>query len=141
MRWLLFAMLTVVTAVPVWGQTVNCTTTPRESKHVAGPHGLEGWTLDSSIPDSPYGNECFSLALVIARNGQVIRRIKADPILWNWIFWKDGQQAALLQGPFHFVMVCTLLDIKSGKTLSTYDCFHKLPTNAPNWVKAVNTMN
>ena len=59
---------------------------PEESKHRTGPHGLEGWTLDSPAPDSGYGDERFAYTLVLARNGRVLQRIEGDPIIWSWTF-------------------------------------------------------
>lgn len=60
---------------------------PTESEHRTGPHGLEGWTLESPLPDSNYGDERFAFTLVLARNGHRLRRIEGDPIIWKWMFW------------------------------------------------------
>jgi hypothetical protein len=118
----LFLVLPVFVAtrsVPAVAQTDECTAAPQESNHVSGPHELEGWTLESSAPGSSYGNECFSLELVLARNGHVIRRRKAEPIIWKWIFWNDGKELAIEEGPLHFGRWCVLEDLKTGRTITT----------------------
>ncbi|HUX44846.1 MAG TPA: hypothetical protein VMV57_08860 [Terracidiphilus sp.] len=121
-------------------QEVHCTAKGKATQKVAGPHGLEGWTIDDALPDSSYGDECFSGVLVIARNGHVIRRRKAGPILWHWIFWDDGKQLAIEEGPLHFGMACVLEDLKSGRPVATHDCYHMLPKDVPEWVKALEPM-
>jgi hypothetical protein len=108
---------------------------PEESAHHRGPHGLEGWTLNSSIPDRP--NEKFPFTLMLSRKGKIIRQISGDPFVWNWIFWADGRQIAYESGPLHFSMQCILVDIATGRQLAKYDCWAPLPENAPNWAKAL----
>ncbi len=108
---------------------------PKESEHRQGPEGREGWTLDSPIPDHP--GETFPFTLVIARKGRVIRKIDGDPFVWQWIFWNNGRQVAYESGPLHFVLQCTLVNVRTGKKLSSYDCFHGIPENAPDWLKAL----
>ena len=110
---------------------------PTPSPHRSGPNGLEGWTLDSSIPDHP--GDTFPFTLVIARNGLVIRRIDGDPFVWRWIFWRDGRQVAYESGPLHWGMRCTLVSVATGKELASYDCFHGVPENAPGWLKTLET--
>ena len=56
---------------------------PTESEHRTGPHGVEGWTLEYSLPDSNYGDEHFAFTLVLARNGHRLRRIEGKPIIWK----------------------------------------------------------
>jgi len=106
-----------------------------ESAHRQGPHQLEGWTLNSSIPDHP--GEKFPFTLVLARRGHIIRRISGDPFVWNWLFWADGSQVAYESGPLHFSMSCVLADISTGRQLARYDCYTDLPADAPAWVKAL----
>ncbi|MGB6973497.1 MAG: hypothetical protein WBD67_02320 [Terracidiphilus sp.] len=140
-RCVLFVLIAAALTATAWSQDDHCTDKGKESAHVAGPHGLEAWTIDYALPDSSYGDECFSGVLVIARNGHVIRRRKADGFIWSWVFWDDGKQLAIEEGPLHFGMSCVLEDLKSGHTIATYDCYHGLPADAPEWVKAVDTMN
>lgn len=111
---------------------------PTESAPVSGPHGLMGWTLGHSVPDSGYGDEQFAFTLVLARNGKVLRHIEGDPIIWKWIFWADGKQVAYQTGPFHFSETCVLTDVATGQTLATLDCYHQLPAKVPDWVTALN---
>jgi hypothetical protein len=110
---------------------------PTESVHTKGPHGLEGWTLESPVPESSYGDERFGFTLVLARDGQILRRIKGDPIVWRWMFWEDGKQVAYETESFHFSMACVLADVETGRELGRVDCYHELPADAPDWVKAL----
>lgn len=110
---------------------------PVESEHRSGPNGLEGWTLNWPIPDRP--NERFPTTLVIARNGHVIRRIEGDAFVWNWIFWADGKQVAYESGPLHFGLSCILADVKTGRRVASYDCFHGIPDDAHDWLKALES--
>lgn len=111
---------------------------PIRSAHKIGPDGLAGWTLDSPIRGSGYGDERFPLALVIARHGRIIRRISGDPFIWKWIFWANGRQVAYEAGPLHFSEACFLVRLSDGRYLDSYDCFHDLPPAKPNWVKALD---
>jgi len=96
---------------------------------------LEGWTLDSPIPDHPV--ETFPFTLVIARKGRVLRKIDGDPFVWRWIFWNNGREVAYESGPLHFGLQCILASVATGKQLASYDCFHGVPDNAPDWLKAL----
>ena len=113
---------------------------PTQSGHTPGPDGLEGWTLDSPVPSSGYGDERFAFTLVIARHGHIIRRISGDPIIWAWIFWADGREVAYETGPFHFGLACFLIRLSDGRKLDSYDCYHDLPPVKPDWVKALDAM-
>jgi hypothetical protein len=110
---------------------------PEESAHRQGPHGLQGWTLKSSIPDHP--GEKFPFALVLARRGNIIQRIEGSPFVWRWMFVADGREVAYETGPLHFSMQCVLIDVATGRMLANYDCFTRLPDNAPDWVKALES--
>jgi hypothetical protein len=133
-----FAILAI--AVPMLAQSARKPSgadKPTESEHRRGQHGLEGWTLNSPVPDSGYGDEQFAFTLVVARDGRVLRRIAGEPFVWRWMFWADGWQVAYEAGPFHFSMTCVLTDVRTGRKISSFDCYHELPANAPNWVKAL----
>jgi hypothetical protein len=132
-HWLIF-LLVMSAAYP---QTVPTTERPTESQHRRGPDGLEGWTLSYAIPG--HASDRYPEALVIARHGRVVRRISGAPFVWNWIFWAEGRQIAYETGPLHFGMLCTLADLATGRELASYDCFHELPANAPEWEKALQT--
>ena len=125
----------VAISLPLVSQTTD---KPIESEHRTGPHGLEGWTLEYLLPDSNYRDEHFAFTLVLARNGHRLRRIAGDLIIWKWMFWADGQQVAYETGPLHFGMACVLADVKTGRKLEIFDCYHKLPPNVPAWVTALN---
>jgi hypothetical protein len=108
---------------------------PTQSEHTQGPHGLEGWTLNYSVPDHP--GEKFPMTLVIARDGKVLQKFEGEGFVWKWIFWDAGREVAFESGPFHFGLACVLSDVENGKELARYDCFHGIPSNAPPWLKAL----
>jgi hypothetical protein len=108
------------------------------SEHRAGPHDLEGWTLEGPIPGGPEGT--YPFVLVIAHNRHEIRRFHGSSFVWKWAFVADGQQVAYESGPLHFSMTCVLADIASGRELERYDCYQDLPDNAPKWVRALEPL-
>jgi hypothetical protein len=109
---------------------------PVESEHIAGPHGLEGWTLIGVLPDDS-SHEQYPFTLVIAKNGKVLRKINGSAFIWRWIFWNDGRQVAYESGPLHFGMECELYDLKTGRVLHSVDCWRGIPGNAPAWLVAL----
>jgi len=117
------------------GQSTSTGDQPTTSAHIKGPDGLEGWTIDRPLPDRP--NETFPTTLVIARNGRFIRSAKGDPFVWHWLFWDNGRKVAYESGPLHFALSCSLMSLATGKTLSSYDCFHRVPDVAPDWLKTL----
>lgn len=111
---------------------------PTESPHIAGPHGLEGWTLDWHLPGDQNHGERHPFTLLIARRGHVIRRIKGGPLLGKWTFWADGRQVAYEQGSLHFNRACTLVDVATGRKIASRNCFAtELPGDSPAWEKAL----
>jgi len=110
----------------------------KPSEHRPGPHGLEGWTLNGPIPDDPEAR--YPFVLVIARNGREIRRFEGGVFVWKWMFVDDGRRVAYESGPLHFGLSCVLADIASGRELETYDCYHELPDNVPEWVQALEAL-
>jgi hypothetical protein len=118
-------------------QPVPSADQPAQSEHIPGPHGLEGWTLNDSVPDHP--NEKFPMTLVIARNGRILRRFDGSAFVWKWIFWDQGRKVAYESGPFHFSLQCVLADIKTGKELASFDCFHGIHDGAPDWLRTLET--
>jgi len=141
-RRILIALTVLVFEFSVWCQTPQLTrqhSNPTKSDYIQGPHGYEGWTLNSPVPGSGYGDEKLPLTLVVARNGHILRRISGDGFVWNWIFWADGRQVAYESGPLHFGLACVLYDLKKGRELSRVDCYHDLPQNAPDWVRALES--
>jgi hypothetical protein len=89
--------------------------------------------LNYTIPDHP--GETFPMKLVLARNGRIMREISDGPFIWRWIFIARGRQVAYETGPLHFSMTCVLADTQTGKRLADYDCFGKLPKDAPAWLE------
>ena len=106
-----------------------------EGDHRKGPDGLEGWTLNYTLPKFRYPIDQWPLTLVIARNGAVIGRIQGDPFVWKWRFLANGREIAYEAGPPHGSLGCNLVETSTGHRLGTYDCFHTpLPDDAPKWV-------
>lgn len=138
MRNLLAVPAILLVAGSLLGQSPKTADAPVESKHVAGPHGLEGWTLDSLLPGESTGDR-YPFTLVIARNGKVIRKISDGPFVWRWIFWDEGRQIAYETGPLHFSMQCNLLDLATGRTVASFDCWQGIPDNAPAWLDALES--
>jgi hypothetical protein len=110
---------------------------PTKSDYIKGPHGLEGWTLNSPVPGSGYGDQKLPLTLVLARNGHILHRINGDGFIWRWMFWADGLQVTYESGPLHFGLACVLYDLKRGREVDRIDCYHDLPADAPDWVRAL----
>jgi hypothetical protein len=130
-------LLALALAAVVAAQASQPADKPTQSAHRFGPDGLEGWTLDSRVPGSGYGDERFAFTLVVARHGHIIRRISGGPIIWSWIFWADGRQVAYEAGYFHFNETCFLVRLSDGRKLDSYDCYNNLPPAKPDWVKAL----
>ena len=111
---------------------------PTQSQHHKGPNGLEGWTLNVAAPGVYDGEQ--PVALVIARNGTIVRKIEGDSFIWGWMFQAGGKEIAFETGPMHFSLACKLLDISSGRLIAQYDCFPSpLATNAPAWVQLLES--
>lgn len=137
---LLFLVSTGMALCQCHGEVVPHNKPPNPGKAVASPHckgpdGLDSWALlyRPSGNDPSSESDRVPLAIVVARDGHVLRRIRGNAILWEW-FFPDDQRIAFEDGPRHFVMVCRLLDLASGKVLAEYDCFHS-PPHPPAWVQ------
>lgn len=130
-------LLGLALAAVVAAQASQPADQPTKSAHKRGPHGLEGWTVDSPVSGSGYGDERFAFTLAVARHGHIIRRISGEPIIWRWIFWADGRQVAYDTGAFHFSESCFLIRLSDGRKLESYDCYLDLPPTKPDWVKAL----
>ena len=137
---LLIASVLLSSGILSYGQSPRFTkpgSKPTESEHIKGPNGLDSWTLNWPVPDSNYGDQPLPFTLVLARNGHKLRHIQGDPFVWKWMFWSDGGQVAYETGPLHFSMTCVLIDVGSGRQVETVDCWQELPTDAPDWAKAL----
>lgn len=93
-------LIATLLTVSAFAQKPPQSDTPTQSEKRSGPGGLEGWTLEGPLPDDPAQN--YPFALVIARNGLVIRKIDGDPFVWKWMFLANGRQVAYESGPLHF---------------------------------------
>jgi hypothetical protein len=111
---------------------------PQETAHVRGPKGLEGWKLTSVI-ETLENQGPLPTELILARNGRIIRHIKDEAFIWNWMFLPDGRRVAYETGPLHFSMNCVLLDIPSGRKIAVFDCFSSDREAAPAWVKTLES--
>ena len=108
------------------------------SLHRQGPHALEGWTLNALIPG--HGTERYPHTLIIAQHGKMLHRFDGPAFfIWNWMFQDDGKHIAYESGPMHFSMTCVLVDVATGRKLAVYDCFGKLPADAPAWAVALES--
>ena len=105
------------------------------SAHRKGPHGLEGWTISSAVPD--HGSERYPVTLMISRHGHILRKVDGSAFVWNWMFQADGKHVAYESGPFHFGLTCVLVETETGRRLADYNCFGELPADAPPWVKVL----
>jgi len=89
-----------------------------------------------------YPNCCTSypipLALVIYRNGHVLRRFKNSMAIWHWQFEAGGRQVAFEQETVHghLSVHYELHDIASGRLLADYDGDPR--PDAPDWVRDVS---
>ena len=137
-RPLIAVVLLAIAAASAAAQVKSPDDKPTESPHIAGPDGLEGWTLQGTLPpEDNYGDEKFDFTLVIARHGHVIRRIQGGAFIWRWMFWANGRQVIYESGPLHFSADCVLEDVLTGKQLAEYDCYHEEPQPEPDWVQAL----
>ncbi len=119
--------------------SVSIASEPVKSKHHAGPHNLEGWTLSWPVPDPGWDPQPRSL--VIARHGRIVRKIEGDPFVWTWMFQANGTRVAFESGPMHSWLNCWLLDLATGKKIAHYDCFGDVPDDAPQWVQLLEEGN
>jgi hypothetical protein len=139
MRTLILGTCVVAACTAVPCQQSNAPDEPVESKHVLGPNGLEGWTMNGPIPmDS--SDENYPFELVIARRGKIIRRIEGGAFVWRWIFWDDGRKVAYEAGPLHFSLSCNLYDLAKGRDIASFDCYHGIPDNAAPWLEALESL-
>ena len=135
--WLrVFIVFLIAAAASPQATRIRTADPPTESEHRRGPNGLEGWTLNYAVVGHSPDEKC-PMTLVIARNGHVIQRIEGEPFVWKWIFWAGGGQVAYEAAPLHFSLNCVLSDVETGRRLASYDCFHGVPDNAPEWLKTL----
>lgn len=92
-----------------------------------------GWTVE-------YENCCTSYpvptVLLVYQDEKHIQKIADGQMIWNWIFWQNGEEVAVQTGPTHGDQ-CTfrLYDVKSAKTLSEESCHQ---SKLPDWASLLN---
>jgi hypothetical protein len=96
-----------------------------EDKHTVG------WVGEYSNADNSYP---LPLALVIYRDGSVIREIEPGQSIWDWHFLKSGAEVAFWVGPTHgdFIPHFELHDVRSGRLLAQWD--GHVDQKHPTWV-------
>lgn len=129
--------VTFVTTVIAAFVSMSSNAGAKESPHVKGPNGLEGWTLLYPVDN----RDEEPTKLVIARKGKIIRQFKGDPFIWAWMFLKNGKQIAFETGPLHFGMACVLVNVSAANELERVDCF-TYPKNPPSggWPRWVDEL-
>ena len=77
------------------------------------------------------------LALVIFREGKVVRTFRGDLPIWKWRFEAGGTQVAFYQETVHghLGVHFELRDIESGRVLASHDGDPEL--DAPQWIRHV----
>lgn len=90
--------------------------------------------MNYSLPGQP--DTRYAFTLVLARDGKIVRTIKGDPLIFDWIFWDNGRKVAYETGPLHFALQCNLMDVGSGKLLKSIDCFQGV-ADPPDWLDAL----
>jgi hypothetical protein len=90
-----------------------------------------GWLAEYPNDDNSYP---LPLALVIYRDGKIIRQIGLGQSIWDWQFLKAGAEVAFWIGPTHgdFVPHFELHDVRSGKMLAQWD--GHLDQRHPAWI-------
>lgn len=145
-RWLVVVVLLTIGVVPVMsGQQGIGKKKPFRDQFKTAQDGVtKGWLVEIPWPDQDDASQSWrtiAIRVVIARRGRVIRRIDGGVGIWNWDFWKGGQQVAFEVGPVHGETSCALIDIKTGRTVDEWpgDCrFVSEMDNVPDWVKAAS---
>jgi hypothetical protein len=101
------------------------------SPKVAEDKHTVGWLAEYPNDANSYP---LPLALVIYRNGKIIRQISPGQSIWDWQFIKAGSQVAFWIGPTHgeFIPHFELHDVRSGKLMAQWD--GHLDQEHPSWV-------
>lgn len=95
-----------------------------------------GWLVMYPYPrpgNTGYVPDPIPEALLLYRNGHVLRTFKTDQIFYDWQFWRGGSEVAYSTGPTHGGAAEVLLcDITSGKVLARW---FPGTGNPPDWAK------
>jgi hypothetical protein len=104
------------------------------SAKIAEDRHTVGWLAE-------YPNCCTSyplpLALVIYRDGAILRQIAPGQSIWDWQFLRQGSRVAFWIGPTHgdFIPHFELHDARSGKLLAQWD--GHVDQKHPAWVEGL----
>jgi hypothetical protein len=100
-----------------------------------------GWLVSYPGPSSSpsYKSEGFQGALVVWRNGKIVRTFDTGPTYWSWAFAQAGDQVAYHSGPIHegSSSHCELREVKTGQLLASWDGDLQSP-DRPTWTKALD---
>jgi hypothetical protein len=96
-----------------------------------------GWLVeyDSSkllgVPYDPIAGE-----LVLYKNGRIVHRFDADPVIWDWKFVNGGSRIAYTIGPLHGnPSGCVLRDAFSGRVIKRW--FYDENAELPDWATGI----
>ena len=100
-----------------------------------------GWLVSYPDPSSSqaYKFEDFQGALVIWRNGKIVRTFDTGPTYWSWAFAHGADQVAYHSGPLHEgpSSHCELRDVNTGRLLASWDGDLQ-KADRPEWTKALD---
>ena len=101
------------------------------SAKIADDKHTAGWLAEYENPNNSYP---LPLALVIFRNGAIVREIGIGQSIWDWKFAKAGSEVAFWTGPTHgdFVPHFELRDVRTGRLLAQWD--GHLDQKHPGWI-------
>ncbi len=110
----------------------------REDRRVAPDGVTVGWLVTYGNPDPGRDWERIAGTLVIARRGQVVRRIEGASTIRQWTFRHGGSQVVVETGALHGPTQCILTSVRTGRTLAeTSGACDAEDEAAPAWVKAL----
>jgi hypothetical protein len=96
-----------------------------EDAKIAADGRTAGWLVSYPDPSSSTGSKFddFQGALVIWRDGKIVRTFDTGPTYWSWAFAHGGDQVAYHSGPIHegSSSHCELRDVKTGRLLASWD--------------------
>jgi hypothetical protein len=112
-----------------------------EDAKIAADGRTAGWLVSYLDPSSSpaYKFEDFQGALVIWRNGKIVRTFDTGPTYWSWAFAHGGDQVAYHSGPTHQgpSSHCELREVNTGQMLASWDGDLQSP-NRPAWTKVLD---
>lgn len=102
-----------------------------ESARIAEDRRTVGWLAEYANAANSYP---LPLALVLYRDGKIIRQIGLGQSIWDWQFVNSVNRVAFWTGPTHggFIPHFELHDVASGKLLAQWD--GHLYQRHPAWV-------